>query len=95
MGAGSCQPLAKRKGVHREVESEGSVMSKIPARGTRIVSGIRSGMSLRYKTKSDKLHGRGDVNAAGIWEESYASYRGRSHGRRERICEMRLKQDLP
>jgi len=95
MGAGSCQPLAKRKGVHREVESEGSVMSKIPARGTRIVSGIRSGISLPYKTKSNKLHGHEGVNTAGIWDESYASYRGRSHGRMERICEMRLKQDLP
>ena len=94
MGAGSCQPLAKRKGVHREVESEGSVMSKFSARGTRIVSGIRSGMSLRYKTKSNKLHGHGDVNTAGIWDESYAPYRGRSHGRIERICEVRLKQDL-
>ena len=40
MGAGSCQPLAKRKGVHCEMESEGSVMSKVLARGTRIVSGI-------------------------------------------------------
>ena len=26
------QTLAKRKGVHREVESEGSVTSKVPAR---------------------------------------------------------------
>ena len=94
MGAGSCQPLAKRKGVHREVESEGSVMSKIPARGTRIVLGIRSGMSLPFKTKSNRLHGHGDVDTAGIWDESYASYRGRSHGRMKRICEMRLKQDL-
>lgn len=95
MGAGSCQPLAKRKGVHREVESEGSVMSKIPARGTRIVLGIQSGMSLQLKTKSNKLHGHGDVDMAGIWDESYVSYRGRSHGRMERICEIRLKQDLP
>jgi hypothetical protein len=94
MGAGSCQPLAKRKGVHREVESEGSVMSKVPARGIRIVLGILSGMSLSYKTKSNKLHRHGDVDAAGIWDESYASYHGRSHGRIERICEMRLKQDL-
>jgi hypothetical protein len=94
MGAGSCQPLAKRKGVHREVESEGSVMSKFPDRGTRIVLGIRSGMSLPFKTKSNKLHGHEDVNTASIWDESYVSYRGRSHGRREQICEMRLKQDL-
>jgi len=76
------------------VESKGSVMSKVPARGIRIVSGIRSGMSLLNKTKSNKLHGHGDVNTAGIWDESCAPYRGRSHGRMERICEIRLKQDL-
>ena len=95
MGAGSCQPLAKRKGVHREVESEGSVMSKIPVRGTRIILGIRNGMSLHIKTKSNKLHGHEDVNMAGIWDEGYVSYRGRSHGHMERICEIWLKQDLP
>ena len=95
MGASSCQPLAKRKGVHREVESEGSVKSKVPARGTRIVLGIRSGKSLHYKTKSNKLHGHEDVNTAGIWDEGYASYRGRSHGRVEVEDETRLKQDLP
>ncbi|HBY04936.1 MAG TPA: hypothetical protein DEH07_10560 [Desulfotomaculum sp.] len=95
MGAGSCQPLAKRKGVHREVESEGSVMSKVPARGTRTVLGIRNGMSLLLKTKSNKLHGHEDVDMAGIWDESYASYRGRSHGRMKQMCKMRLKQDLP
>ncbi|HAN95815.1 MAG TPA: hypothetical protein DCQ17_09625 [Firmicutes bacterium] len=95
MGAGSCQPLAKHKGVHREVESEGSVMSKVPARGTRITSGIRSGTSLHDKTKSNKLHGHEDVNVAGVWDEGYASYRGRSHGRVEVEDETRLKQDLP
>ncbi len=94
MGAGSCQPLAKRKGVHREVESEGSVMSKVPTRGTRIISGIQSGMSLLNKTKSNKLHGHRGVNTAGTWNESYGSYRGRSHGHMKRICEMWLKQDL-
>jgi hypothetical protein len=94
MGAGGCQPLAKRKGVHREVESEGSVMSKVPARGTRIVLDIRSGISLPNKMKSNKLHGHGDVNTAGRWDEGYASYRGRSHGRAETEYEARLKQDL-
>ena len=84
MGAGSCQPLAKRKGVLREEESEGSVMSKVPARGTQIVSGIQSGMSLLLKTKSNKLHGHENVNTAGIWDESYESYRGRSYRRMER-----------
>ena len=67
---------------------------KVPTRGTRIASGIQSGMSLLYKTKSNKLHRHEDVNAAGTWDESYASYRGRSHGRMKRICDMRLKQDL-
>jgi hypothetical protein len=94
MGAGSCQPLAKRKGVHREVESEGSVMSKVPTRGTRIVLGIRSGISLHNKMKSNKLHGHGDVDTTGRWDEGYASYRGRSHGRVETEYEARLKQDL-
>jgi hypothetical protein len=67
---------------------------KIPNRGTRIASGIQSGMSLHDKTKSNKLHGHEDVNTAGTWDESYASYRGRSHGRMKRISDMRLKQDL-
>ena len=94
MGAGSCQPLAKRKGVHREVESEGSVMSKVSTRGIQTVSGIRCGMKLHNMLKSNKLHGHRGVNTAGTWNESYGSYRGRSHGHVERICEMWLKQDL-
>jgi len=53
MEAGSYQPLAKRKGVHCEVESEGSVMSKVLTLGTRTVSGIQSGMNLQYKMKSN------------------------------------------
>ncbi len=55
-------------------------MSKVLARGTRIVSGIQSGINLLGKTKSNKLHGHEDVNTAGIWDEGYVSYRGRSHG---------------
>ncbi len=39
-------------------------MSKVPARGTRIVSGIQSGMSLLNKAKSNKLHGHENVNTA-------------------------------
>jgi len=90
MGAGSCQPLAKGKGVLREEESEGSRMSgrrvlagKVPTRGTRIVSGIQSGISLLNEMKSNKLYRREDVNAAGTWNESCTSYRGRSHGHAE------------
>lgn len=70
MGAGSSQPLAERKGVHREVKSERSVMSKIPARGTRIALGSRSGMSLPNKTKSNQLHRHEAADVTCIWEES-------------------------
>ncbi len=70
-------------------------MSKVLARGTRIASGIQSGMSLPDKTKSNRLHGHENVNAAGMWDEGYVSYRGRSHGRVETEYEARLKQDLP
>jgi len=37
MGAGSCQPLAKSKGVHREVESEGSWRQSSGRRNTKII----------------------------------------------------------
>ena len=70
-------------------------MSKVPARGTRTILGIQSGISLHDKTKSNKLHGHEGVDMAGIWDEGYVSYRGRSHGRVETEYEARLKQDLP
>ena len=70
-------------------------MSKVPARGIRIVSGIQSGMGLLNEAKYNKLHGHENVNTAGIWGESYVSYRGRSHGQVETEYEARLKQDLP
>lgn len=70
-------------------------MSKVPARGTRIPLGTQSGTSLRHKTKSNKLHGHKGVNGAGIWDEGYVPYRGRSHGRVETEYDTRLKQDLP
>ena len=67
---------------------------KVPTRGTRITSGIQSGMSLQNKTKSNKLHGHEDVN-------------GRVHGMKvtrltvggltdvmKHMYESRLKQDL-
>ncbi len=76
------------------MESEESVMSKVPARGTRIALGSQSGMSLQLKTKSNKLHGHEDVDAAGMWDEGYMSYRGRSHGQVETEYEAWLKQDL-
>ena len=80
MGAGSCQPLVKRKGVVREDESEGSVMSKIPTRGKRSISGMKCGAWLLNKLKPNKLHGHMNVNMTGTRKESYASYHGRPCG---------------
>jgi hypothetical protein len=77
--------------VRRNLKEAGG---KVPTRGTQITSGIQSGMSLLNKTKSNKLHRHEDVYAAGTWDESYASYRGRSHGRTKQNCDIRLKQDL-
>jgi hypothetical protein len=37
MGAGSCQPLAESKGVHREVESEGSWRQNPEPRNTNCI----------------------------------------------------------
>ena len=87
----SDQPLAKGKGVHREVESEGS---------RRQSSGPRNTNSIRHEAwdetasqvKVQKLHGHASVNAAGIWNEGEVSYRGRSHGRVETAYETRLKK---
>ena len=82
MGVCSDQPLAKGKGAHREVESEGSRRQSSDPRNTN---------SIRHKARDEiaqhveiqKLHGHASVNAAGTWDESEASYRGRSHGRIE------------
>jgi len=90
MGVCSNQPLANRKGVHREVESEGS---------RRQISGLRNTNIIRHnqwdefaiQNEVQKLHGHWDVNDAGIWNESYMSYRGRSPGRIETKYDMRLK----
>ena len=57
MGAGRCQPLAEGKGVHREVESEGSLMQSSAPRNTNNIRHV-SGVSLLYKTKPNKRHGR-------------------------------------
>ena len=76
------------------MESEGS---------RRQSSGPRNTNSIRHKAWDEaafqvevqKLHGHASVDAAGRWNESEASYRGRSHGRVEVEDETRLKQDLP
>ena len=56
---------------------------KVPARGTRTLSGISNGGEFAKQNETLKLHGHRSVNDAGIWNEGYLSYHGRSHGRDE------------
>ena len=95
----SNQPLAKGKGVHREVESEGSIelyefigQSSDP----RNTNSIRREILGKTATQveAQKLHRSVSVNVAGTWNESESSYRGRPHERTEAVYEVRLKQDL-
>ena len=91
MGVCSCQPLAQGKGVHREVESEGS---RRQSPGPRNTNSIRHFLWDEFAIQNEiqKLHGHRSVNTAGIWDESYCSYHGRSHGRAETEYETRLKK---
>ena len=91
MGVCSCQPLAKSKGVHREVESEGSWRQSSDPRNTNIIRHIRSD---KFAKQSEvlKLHGDRGVNDAGTRDEGYSSYHGRSRRRDETKYESRLKK---
>jgi len=79
MGVGSYQPLAKSKGVDREVnlkEADG----KVPNRGTRTTLGKAD--SEEFAKRNEVLYPESQrVNVAVTWDEGYASYHGRSHGR--------------
>ena len=66
-GAGRCQPLAEGKRVHREVESEGSLMQSSAPRNTNNIRHVR-GVSLLYKTKPNKRHGREMCKCCGDME---------------------------
>ena len=87
------QPLAKGKGVHREVESEGSLRQISAPRNTNRIRHNRWD-ELAQQSEAQRLHGHRDVNAAGTWSESMLPYHGRSHGRVETKYDTRLKQDL-
>jgi hypothetical protein len=78
----NCQPLVHSKGVHREVESEGSWRQISDPRNTNIIRHIRWD-EFAKQNKVQKLHGHRSVNDAGTWNESYWSYHGRSHRRAE------------
>jgi hypothetical protein len=90
VGVCNRQPLAKSKGVHREVESEGSWRQKSAPRNTNLIRHIHQDEAAK-QVKVQRLHGWWSVNEAGRWRESGLSYRGRSHGRVETEKETRSK----
>jgi hypothetical protein len=85
--------LVKGKGVHREVESEGSRRQTSAPRNTNHIRHNRWD-EIAKQIKVQKLHGHRSVNVAGTWREGYLFYHGRSHRRVESEYEARLKQDL-
>jgi hypothetical protein len=68
MEAGSCQPLAKSKGVHREVESEGSWRQTLEPRNTNCIRHNQQD-EVAKQTEVPKLPGCWNVNTAVTWEE--------------------------
>ena len=79
MGVCSRQPLAEGKGVHREVESEGSRRQASAPRNTNHIRHIRWD-EIAKQIEVLRLHRHRSVNVAGTWSEGYQPYRGRSHG---------------
>ena len=82
MGVCNRQPLAKSKGVHCEVESEGSWRQNSALRDTNFIRHNRWDEAAK-QAKVQRLHGHRDVNEAGTWSESGLPYHGRPHGRVE------------
>jgi hypothetical protein len=93
MGVCNRQPLAEGKGVHREMESEGSRRQTSALRNTNRIRHNRWD-ELARQSEVLRLHGDRGVNTAGTWRESLLPYHGRSHGRAETKYDVRLKQDL-
>ena len=90
MGVCNRQPLAEDKGVHREVESEGSRRQNSAPRNTNHIRHNRWD-KIAIQIKVQRLHGHRDVNMVGTWIESMLPYHGRSHGRAETEYDVRLK----
>jgi len=85
------QPLAKGKGVHCEMESEGSWRQNSAPRNTNRIRHNRWD-ELAKQSEVQRLHGHRNVNTAGTWSESLLPYRGRSHGHAETEYEAWSKQ---
>jgi len=82
VGVCNRQPLAKSKGVHREVESEGSWRQISAPRNTDLIRHIQQDETAK-QVKVQRLHGCWSVNEAGTWRESGLPPHGRSHRRVE------------
>ena len=76
------QPLAEDKGVHCEVESEGSWKQNSALRNTNHIRHNRWDKT-PTQVKVQRLHRQRDVNMAGTWRESELPYHGRSDRRVE------------
>ncbi len=68
-GVCSRQPLAEDKGVHCEVESEGSRRQNSAPRNTNHIRHIRWDEAAK-QVKVQRLHRQRGVNMAGRWGES-------------------------
>ena len=69
MGVCNRQPLVEDKGVHREVESEGSRRQSSALRNTNHIRHNRLDKAAK-QVKVQRLHRRRDVYMAGRWSES-------------------------
>ena len=68
-GGANRQPLAEDKGVHLEVESEGSCRQSSALRNTNHIRHNRWDETAK-QVKVQRLHGQRGVNMAGTWNES-------------------------
>lgn len=80
MGVCNRQPLAEDKGVHCEVESEGSRKQNSALRNTNHIR-HNHWDEATIQVEVQRLHRQRDVNMAGTWRESELPYHGRSDRR--------------
>lgn len=77
-GEGDSSHIADGKGVHREVESEGSPKQTSGLRNTNLIRLTDDWISLQLKVKSVSPQRSSEVDEADIWRERYYPYPGRS-----------------
>jgi len=78
----SAKHIAKGKGVHREVESEGSRRQTSGLTNRNHIRRCKLG-KVAIQTEAQNYPEGYSVNVADRWKERLRSYPGRSHGRAE------------